>query len=60
MNPFQSLLLSMPAETAHNVSMTALRAARLLPGGVVPLKSRTQAFLGKVFLNPVGLAAGVA
>lgn len=59
MNPFQSLLLSLPPETAHNVAITVLRAARFLPGGVAPLQGKTRAFLGKELLNPVGLAAGL-
>ena len=59
MNPLQSTLLALPPETAHNVAISALGAARLLPGSVSPIAGAETPFLGKVLKNPIGLAAGL-
>jgi dihydroorotate dehydrogenase len=59
MNPFQSLLLSFPPEAAHYIAMSALRAARWLPGSCCPLPGASRQFLGKTLENPIGLAAGL-
>lgn len=59
MNPIQSLLLRLPPESAHNMAMAGLGAARLLPGTVRPLPATSRSFLGKTLLNPIGLAAGL-
>ena len=58
MNPIQSTLLALPPETAHNLAMGALGAARL-PGQVSPIAGAERLFLGKVLKNPIGLAAGL-
>ncbi|MEL0047984.1 MAG: quinone-dependent dihydroorotate dehydrogenase [Gammaproteobacteria bacterium] len=59
MNLIQSLLLAVPPEAAHSFAMTALGAARFLPGPVSPILGRQRPFLGKTLLNPIGLAAGL-
>lgn len=59
MNPIQSALLALPPEAAHNLAMSALGAARLLPGQVSPIAGADRPFLGKVLRNPIGLAAGL-
>ena len=59
MNPIQSTLLALPPETAHNLAMGALGAARFLPGQVSPIAGAERPFLGKVLKNPIGLAAGL-
>ena len=59
MNPIQPILLTLPPETAHNIAMRALGAARLLPGRVSPMAGAERPFLGKVLKNPIGLAAGL-
>ena len=59
MNPIQSTLLALPPEAAHNLAMSALGAARLLPGRVSPIAGADRPFLGKVLKNPIGLAAGL-
>lgn len=59
MNPIQSLLLALPPETAHNLAMSALSSARVLPGMATPLAGKQSTFLGNTLLNPIGLAAGL-
>ncbi len=59
MNPIQFTLLALPPETAHNLAMSALGAARFLPGQVSPIAGAEHRFLGKVLKNPIGLAAGL-
>ena len=59
MNPIQSTLLALPPEAAHNLAMSALGAARFLPGQVSPIAGAERPFLGRVLKNPIGLAAGL-
>ena len=59
MNPIQSTLLALPPEMSHNLAMSALGAARFLPGQVAPIAGAERPFLGKVLRNPIGLAAGL-
>lgn len=62
---FATLLVRVPAETAHRISMALLRLITALPGAVALLRRytrpdpvlRTRA-LGREFPSPVGLAAG--
>jgi dihydroorotate dehydrogenase len=44
---------------SHNLAMSALGAARFLPGQVAPIAGAERPFLGKVLQNPIGLAAGL-
>jgi dihydroorotate dehydrogenase len=55
----QSALLALPPETAHQLAISALGAARFLPGQVSPIAGAERRFLGKVLKNPIGLAAGL-
>ena len=57
MNPIQFTLLALPPETAHNLAMSALGAARFLPGQVSPIAGAERRFLGKVLKNPVSLVS---
>ena len=59
MNLIQSTLLALPPEMSHNLAMSALGAARFLPGQVAPIAGAERPFLGKVLRNPIGLAAGL-
>ena len=59
MNLIQSTLLALPPETAHQLAISALGAARFLPGQVSPIAGAERRFLGKVLKNPIGLAAGL-
>jgi dihydroorotate dehydrogenase len=59
MNLIQSTLLALPPEMSHNLAMSALGAARFLPGQVAPIAGAERPFLGKGLRNPIGLAAGL-